>query len=120
MAHSEISLATAAKATSSALTTKVVGAGHGATHTPNTSDETEGCHSRRRGSWTAGSGGIGSGGSGGGGGGGVTPHRRRSSRGFRDVEGEAIAVGAKVSELVRNKDVLEALRVFRLVQVSFA
>lgn len=46
--------------------------------------------------------------------------RRRGSRGFRDVEGEAIAVAAKVSELVRKKDMLEALRVARLVQVSSA
>lgn len=47
----------------------------------------------------------------------MTP-RRRGSRGFRDVEGEAIAVAAKVAELVRKKDALEALRVVRLVQVS--
>lgn len=44
--------------------------------------------------------------------------RGRGARGFRDVEGEAIAVATKVSELVRKKDMLEALKVVRLVQVS--
>lgn len=45
--------------------------------------------------------------------------RRRGSRGFRDVEGEAIEVAAKVSELVRSKDLVEALKIVRLVQVCF-
>ena len=49
----------------------------------------------------------------------MTPRSRgRGGRGFRDVEGEAFAVAAKMSELVMKKDMLEALRVVRLVQVS--
>lgn len=128
MAHSEISLATAARAgaTSPLLTTSGTtgGAARGETNTPNTSGEAEGRHPRRRRSFGGGSGGVGggsgsggrSGGGGSGGGGAVTPRSR--GRGFRDVEGEAIAVAAKMSEVVTKKDLLEALRVLRLVQVN--
>lgn len=35
------------------------------------------------------------------------------------MEGEAIEVAAKVSELVRSKDLVEALKIVRLVQVCF-
>lgn len=120
LAHSEISLAAAG--TSPPLTTLATtsGAGRGETDTPDNTDGTESRHSRRRKSMGGGSGGgVGSSfGSGGGGGGATARSRRRRGRGFRDVEGEAIKVAAKVAELVRNKDMLEALRVVRLVQVS--
>lgn len=43
--------------------------------------------------------------------------RHRGSRGFRDMEGEAIYVAAKVADLVRRADLVEALRVVRRVQV---
>lgn len=51
-------------------------------------------------------------GSGRGGGGSTT-----RSRGFRDVEGEAEAVAEKLSEVIRKDDMLEMLKILRLVQV---
>eukprot|EP00752_Nemacystus_decipiens_P012079 g10709.t1 len=126
LAHSEVSLATASGAACPPLTTSFASTGGQASvegDKPNASEDVEGRHPRRRRSLGGGSGGFGSGGGGGGGGsgggGGVTPRsRRRRGRGFRDVEGEAIAVAAKVSELVMKKDMLEALRVVRLIQVA--
>ncbi|CAM9246111.1 unnamed protein product, partial [Laminaria digitata] len=40
------------------------------------------------------------------------------SRGFRDLEGEAIQVAAKMSEIIRRKDLVEGLKVLRVVQVA--
>lgn len=123
LAHSEINLAAGAGATIPSLTVPVTagGAARAEMDTPstNTSAETEGRHPRRRKSLRGGSGGVGSGGGSVGGGGSLTPRSRgRGGRGFRDVEGEAIAVAAKVAELIRKEDVVEALRVVRLVQVG--
>ena len=39
-------------------------------------------------------------------------------RGYRDLEGEAIQVAAKMSEIIRGKDLVEALKVLSVVQVS--